>query len=63
VALITKDEIDVKEFVDKDKQNKIKIAVIKYGLDAPLSQIKESLPSTISYGDIKIVLADIKKKL
>lgn len=63
VALITKDEIDVKEFVDKDKQNKIKIAVIKYGLDAPLSQIKESLPSTISYGDIKIVLADIKKQI
>lgn len=60
-TLISNEEIRIGNIVDKDKQNKIKMSIIQNGIDSPLSIIKESLPTTISYGDIKFVIADIKK--
>ena len=49
-------EIKIDELVEPDKIIKIQAAIEKVGLER-LVNIKEKLPSEISYGEIKMVVA------
>lgn len=53
-------EIDISELVSADKQIFIKDAILKYGHDSHKT-IMENIPAGISYGEVKMVLASIKK--
>lgn len=53
-------EIDVNELVNFDNQSFIKEAVAKHGPDVH-KKIMEDIPAGISYGEVKIVLASLKK--
>ena len=53
-------EIDVDNLVAIEKQQSIKNAVEKYGYEVHKT-IMENIPAGISYGEVKIVLATLKK--
>lgn len=60
--LIEKGEVKIEKFVKEDLCESIKIAVINAGIDAPLKKIMEYCPNGTKYADIRMVLADIKRK-
>ncbi len=53
-------EIDINDLVSAEKQNSIKDAVTKYGYEVHKT-IMENITDGISYGEVKIVLATLKK--
>ena len=53
-------EIDVDNLVAIEKQQSIRSAVEKYGSEVHKT-IMENIPAGISYGEVKIVLATLKK--
>ena len=53
-------EIDVNNLVSAEKQLSIKDAVAKHGYEVHKT-IMENIPAGISYGEVKIVLATLKK--
>lgn len=53
-------EIDINNLVSAEKQLSIKEAVAKYGYEVHKT-IMENIPAGISYGEVKIVLATLKK--
>jgi hypothetical protein len=53
-------EIDVNNLVSEEKQLSIKDAVAKYGYEVHKT-IMENIPTGISYGEVKIVLATLRK--
>lgn len=60
-ALVSRNSIKVDDYVSKDKQFRIRQEFLTQGMDAPLSSIKENLPSDISYCDIRMVKAEMEK--
>jgi ATP-dependent DNA helicase RecQ len=55
-------EIDIQRFVDLDKIIAIESLLNKIGADTGLSALKEHLPESITYGDIRIVRGAWHKK-
>jgi len=53
-------EIEINNLVSAEKQLSIKEAVAKYGYEVHKT-IMENIPAGISYGEVKIVLANLKK--
>jgi uncharacterized protein YpbB len=51
-------ELKIDYLVSRDKQMVIRRALENFSKEKGLSEIKQSLPKDISYGDIKCVLAD-----
>ncbi|MES2371852.1 MAG: DNA helicase RecQ [Bacteroidota bacterium] len=58
---VTTGEIDVNEFVSADKQELITAAANKYGRMG-LKVLKDNLPSSISYTEIKMVVAALNRE-
>ncbi|MEO6684069.1 MAG: helix-turn-helix domain-containing protein, partial [Ginsengibacter sp.] len=59
---VEKGDIDIDLIVSTEKQLLIKAAEKLYG-DQSVKAIKDNLPENISYGEIKMVLADLKNNL
>jgi len=53
-------QVDIDDIVDVEKQQSIKEAVEKHGYEVHKT-IMENIPAGISYGEVKIVLATLKK--
>ena len=58
---ITTGQLGVDEFVPADKQELIAEAITKYGA-LSLKLLKDNLPEEISYGEIRLVLADLSRQ-
>jgi ATP-dependent DNA helicase RecQ len=54
-------ELEIDNIVAKAKQKRIRTAVTTYG-NSSLKVLKENLPSEISYGEIKMVLASMQSE-
>ena len=61
VALIENNRVALRSFVDEKIEKQIGEAIDKYG-DEFLRPIKEGLPESITYGQIKMVIHDRKKR-
>jgi ATP-dependent DNA helicase RecQ len=59
-SYIISGELEINDVVPKVKQQRIKSAVSSYG-STSLKVLKENLPTEISYGEIKMVLASMEK--
>ena len=55
-------DLDIEKFVPKDIESKIMLAVAKTGSLEKLKPIKERLPEEISYAQIKLIAAKIKRQ-
>ena len=53
-------EIDISELVEPTKQSKIRKAIAQHGLYA-LNPIKAALDESFTYGEIRLVVADVRK--
>lgn len=53
-------ELNVDDFVSEEKKNCIKEAAAKHGVER-LKDLKDQLPEEISFGEIRMVLADMKR--
>ena len=53
---------DIARFVDTDSFNSIIEAIRKVGIHSPLSKIKNECIDSVTYSDIKMVIADIKRQ-
>lgn len=60
--LIEKGEVSIGKFVKEDLCESIKTAIINAGINAPLKKIKDFCPKETKYAEIRMVLADIKRK-
>ncbi len=59
-SFIEKDELDIDKMVSPKKQNLIKEAIKIHGRES-FKVLKENLPEDISYGEIRMVMAAIKR--
>lgn len=60
--LIENNEADVRNFVASDLLESIKDAIRTVGIDAQLKEIKALCPQQTKFADIRMVIADIKRK-
>jgi len=60
--LIEEGEVDVGQFIPSDLYDTISDAIKSVGIDAPLKEIKALCDKNTRYAEIRMVLADIKKK-
>ena len=57
---ITTGELDINDFVPADKQELIEESITKYGR-LSLKLLKDNLPEEISYGEIRMMVADLSR--
>lgn len=62
VLLIEHGYADLTSFVDTDTYNSIIDAITDVGINSPLKEIKGKCFKSVSYADIKMVIADIKRQ-
>lgn len=60
--LVGRGDIDIDHCVSKYAQSRVRQAIAQLGTDAPLSAIKETLPDDITYADIRMTIADVKRR-
>lgn len=60
--LIEKGEVSIDKFIEENLCESIKTAIINAGVKAPLKKIKDFCPNKTKYAEIRMVLADIKRK-